>query len=68
MPGWSGPPGLSFRDLRPSSHDPHIGRMLRALADAELGLWLTHQFGIDVALIYGDDRFTVRLRAGTITS
>ena len=37
------------------------------LADAELGLWLTHQLGIDVALIYGDDGFTVRLRAGPIS-
>jgi hypothetical protein len=36
-------------------------------ADAELGLWLTHQLDIDVALIYGDDGFTVRLRGGTIT-
>lgn len=35
--------------------------------DAELGLWLTHQLDIDVALIYGDDGFTVRLRGGTIT-
>jgi anti-sigma regulatory factor (Ser/Thr protein kinase) len=34
--------------------------------DAELGLWLTHQLDIDVALIYGDG-FTVRLRGGTIT-
>lgn len=37
-------------------------------ADAELGLWLTHQLDIDVALIYGDDGFTIRLRGGTITS
>ena len=33
--------------------------------DAELGLWLTHQRDIDVALIY-DDGFTVRLCGGTI--
>jgi hypothetical protein len=42
-----------------------------ALALAEdpgLGLWLTHQLDIDVALIHGDDGFTIRLRAGTITS
>ena len=37
------------------------------LADAELGLWLTHQLGIDVALIYDDDGFAVRLRGGAIT-
>ncbi len=42
--------------------------MLRALADAELGLWLTYRLGIDVALIHGDDGLTVRLLAGTITS
>jgi anti-sigma regulatory factor (Ser/Thr protein kinase) len=35
-----------------------------SLADAEVGLWLTHQLGIDVALTYGDDGFTVRLRSG----
>ena len=35
--------------------------------DAEHGLWLTHQLDIDVALIYGHDGFTVRLRGGTIT-
>jgi anti-sigma regulatory factor (Ser/Thr protein kinase) len=29
-----------------------------------LGLWLMHQLDIDVALIRGDDGFTVRLRAG----
>ena len=32
------------------------------------GLWLTHQLDVDVALIYGDHGFTIRLRAGTITS
>jgi hypothetical protein len=41
---------------------------LRALANTELGLWLTHQLGIDLALTHGDDGFTVRLLAGTITS
>ena len=48
--------------------DPLAGLIAPAgnLADAELGLWLTHQLGIDVALIYGDDGFTVRLRAGPI--
>jgi hypothetical protein len=34
---------------------------------AELGLWLTHQLDIDVALIYGGG-FTVRLRGGAITA
>ena len=33
-----------------------------------LGLWITHQLDIDVALIYEDHGFTIRLRAGTITS
>lgn len=29
-----------------------------------LGLWVMHQLGIDVALCYGDDGFTVRLSGG----
>jgi anti-sigma regulatory factor (Ser/Thr protein kinase) len=32
-----------------------------------LGLWLTHQLDIDVALTHTDDGFTVRLRGGTTT-
>ena len=35
---------------------------------ADLGLWLTHQLDIDVALIYGDTGFIIRLRGGTLTS
>jgi anti-sigma regulatory factor (Ser/Thr protein kinase) len=35
---------------------------------AELGLWVIHQLNIDVALIYSDTGFTVRLRGGTVTS
>lgn len=31
---------------------------------AGLGMWLTHQLGVDVALIADADGFTVRLRAG----
>jgi anti-sigma regulatory factor (Ser/Thr protein kinase) len=33
-------------------------------AGSGLGLWLTHQLDIDVALIHADSGFTVRLRAG----
>jgi hypothetical protein len=29
-----------------------------------LGLWVMHQLGLDVALCYGDDGFTVRLTGG----
>jgi len=41
--------------------------MRTGAAGPGLGLWLTHQLDIDVALIPGDRGFTVRLRAGTIT-
>ena len=41
---------------------PPTGRV----EEAELGLWLTHQLEIDVALIYSADGFTVRLRGGII--
>jgi anti-sigma regulatory factor (Ser/Thr protein kinase) len=30
-----------------------------------LGLWVTHQLDIDVALRHTDDGFTIRLRSGT---
>jgi anti-sigma regulatory factor (Ser/Thr protein kinase) len=33
-----------------------------------LGLWVMHQLDLDTALIHESDGFTVRLRAGTITS
>lgn len=37
-------------------------------AGCGLGLWLTHQLDIDVALVYEDHGFTIRLRAGSIAS
>lgn len=33
-----------------------------------LGLWVMHQLDLDTALIQASDGFTVRLRAGTVTS
>jgi anti-sigma regulatory factor (Ser/Thr protein kinase) len=51
----------------PGPADPLAGLTLPAsgTADPGLGLWLMHQLDIDVALIHGDDGFTVRLRGGT---
>lgn len=60
----------TFTTTAPAHPDPLAGLIpppASSAADAELGLWLTHQLDIDVALIYGDDGFTVRLRGGTIT-
>ena len=65
---WAGPDRLVVRvhDHGSGPANPLAGLIPPAgnLADAELGLWLTHQLAIDVALIYGDDGFAVRLRAG----
>ena len=60
---------VHVHDRGPGPANPLAGLLLPAanLADAELGLWLTHQLGIDVALIFSDDGFTVRLRGGAIT-
>lgn len=68
---WAAPNRIvvHVHDNGPGPPDPLAGLIPPAssAADAELGLWLTHQLDIDVALIYGDDGFTVRLRGGTIT-
>jgi anti-sigma regulatory factor (Ser/Thr protein kinase) len=68
---WAGPDRLVVRihDNGPGPANPLAGLVppTGRSADAELGLWLTHQLDIDVALISGDDGFTVRLRGGTIT-
>ena len=60
---------VHIHDNGPGPANPVAGLIPPAsnAAAAELGLWLTHQLDIDVALIYGDDGFTVRLRGGTIT-
>lgn len=59
--------------VRVHDHGPGPGDPLAGLVPARpspgspgRGLWLTHQLGIDVALIREDDGFTVRLRAGTM--
>jgi anti-sigma regulatory factor (Ser/Thr protein kinase) len=69
---WAGPGRIvvCVHDRGVGPANPLAGLTLPAgnLADAELGLWLTHQLGIDVALIYGDDGFTVRLRTGPISA
>ena len=68
---WAAPNRIvvHVHDNGPGPSDPLAGLIPPAsnAADAELGLWLTHQLDIDVALIYGDGGFTVRLRGGTIT-
>ena len=68
---WAGPDRLvvCVHDHGPGPANPLAGLIPPAssAADAELGLWLTHQLGIDVALINSDDGFTVRLRGATIT-
>jgi anti-sigma regulatory factor (Ser/Thr protein kinase) len=69
---WAGPDRIvvHVHDHGPGPINPLAGLTPPAdrLTDAELGLWLTHQLDIDVALIYSDDGFTVRLRGGTIAS
>lgn len=69
---WAGPDRIvvHVHDTGPGPANRLTGLVPPAgdLTNAELGLWLTHQLGIDVALIYGDDGFTVRLRGGRIPS
>ena len=69
---WAGPDRIvvHVHDTGPGPADRLAGLAPPAgeLTDAEFGLWLTHQLDIDVALIHGDDGFTVRLRGGTIPS
>ncbi len=66
---WAGPDRfvVCVHDHGPGPTNPLAGLIPPPdnLADAQLGLWLTHQLGIDVALIYSGDGFTVRLRGGT---
>ena len=68
---WAGPDRIvvHVHDHGSGPANPLAGLIPPAgsLADAELGLWLTHQLGIDVALIFSDDGFAVRLRAGPIS-
>ncbi len=68
---WAGPDRfvVCVHDHGPGPANPLAGLIPPAdsLADAQLGLWLTHQLGIDVALIYSGDGFTIRLRGGTTT-
>lgn len=68
---WAGPDRIvvCVHDAGPGPGDALAGLTPPAngAAGPELGLWLTHQLDIDVALIHGDDGFTVRLRGGTTT-
>jgi anti-sigma regulatory factor (Ser/Thr protein kinase) len=69
---WTAPARIvvHVHDSGPGPADPLSG-LIPPANGAEspgLGLWLAHQLDIDVALIYEDHGFTVRLRAGTITS
>jgi anti-sigma regulatory factor (Ser/Thr protein kinase) len=61
---------VHVHDNGPGPADPLAGLIppANSAKDPGLGLWLTHQLDIDVALIHGDHGFTIRLRAGTITS
>jgi anti-sigma regulatory factor (Ser/Thr protein kinase) len=55
-------------DTGPGPADP-LARLIPPFIvgeDPGLGLWITHQLNIEVALIHGRAGFTVRLRAGTI--
>jgi anti-sigma regulatory factor (Ser/Thr protein kinase) len=60
---------IHVHDNGPGPANPLAGLIPPAsrAENAELGLWLTHQLDIDVALIYADG-FTVRLRGGAITA
>lgn len=60
---------VHVHDTGPGPADPLAGLIppTGSAEDGELGLWLTHQLDIDVALSYGDDGFTVRLCGGTVT-
>src|SRR5215469_10319512 len=67
---WAAPGRIVVRvdDHGPGPADPLAGLIPPAnlAEDPGLGLWVTHQLDIDVALIHRDNGFTVRLRAGTI--
>lgn len=69
---WSAPSRIvvHVHDSGPGPADRLAGLIppAKGAAHPGLGLWLTHQLDIDVALIYEDDGFTIRLRAGAITS
>jgi anti-sigma regulatory factor (Ser/Thr protein kinase) len=60
---------ISVHDHGRGPADPLAGLVPAAgnAATLGLGLWLTHQLDIDVALKHADDGFTVRLRGGTTT-
>lgn len=67
---WAGPRRIVVlvHDAGPGPRDPLAG-LVPPPEDARkrelgLGLWIIQQLDIDVALIYDDDGFTVRLRAG----
>jgi anti-sigma regulatory factor (Ser/Thr protein kinase) len=60
---------ISVHDHGRGPADPLAGLVPAAgnAATLGLGLWLTHQLDIDVALKHADDGFTLRLRGGTTT-
>jgi anti-sigma regulatory factor (Ser/Thr protein kinase) len=67
---WAAPERMvvSVHDTGPGPADPLAGLVPAppGTSNPGLGLWVTHQLDIDVALIHTGDGFTVRLRAGTI--
>jgi anti-sigma regulatory factor (Ser/Thr protein kinase) len=69
---WTAPGRIlvHVHDTGPGPADPLAGLIRPASrgTDPGLGLWVIHQLGIDVALIRADNGFTLRLRAGAVTS
>jgi anti-sigma regulatory factor (Ser/Thr protein kinase) len=64
---WAAPGRLVVHvsDSGPGPADRHVG-LIRSVSEhgAGVGLWLTHQLDIDVAMMATAQGFTVRLRAG----
>src|SRR4051812_33861574 len=68
---WTDPDRVVVRvhDTGPGPRDPLTGLVPApdCTSGAGLGLWLSHKLAtVDVALLAGDDGFTVRLRAGRL--
>lgn len=58
---------VRVHDRGPGPPDPLVGLLCDSgvEADSGRGLWIVHNLDVDVALMAGDDGFTVRLAAGT---
>ena len=66
---WDAPDRIvvSVHDRGPGPADPLAGLVPASYSRIPgWGLWLMHQFDVDIALIRTGDGFTVRLRAGTM--